>query len=132
MQAGPVAAAGTPDRSRDPLPTVDELIFHAGIEPPPVYSHEHQQTLTSPEQRCVLMVDPKWAYLLSKDGGGSAAPLVAALTDRVLRCAVNAAKDRGGRLDSPLLAVLDEAANVCASPTCLSCTPTWVPAASCR
>ncbi len=52
-------------------------------------------------------------YLLSKDGGGSAAPLVAALTDRVLRCAVNAAEDRGGRLDPPLLAVLDEAANVC-------------------
>jgi len=52
-------------------------------------------------------------YLLSKDGGGSAAPLVAALTDRVLRCAVQAAEDRGGRLDPPLLAVLDEAANVC-------------------
>ncbi len=52
-------------------------------------------------------------YLLSKDGGGSAAPLVAALTDRVLRCAVRAAEDRGGRLDPPLLAVLDEAANVC-------------------
>jgi len=52
-------------------------------------------------------------YLLSKDGGGSAAPLVAALTDRVLRCAVRAAEDRGGRLDPPLLAVLDEAANIC-------------------
>jgi len=51
-------------------------------------------------------------YLLSKDGGGPAAPLVAALTDRVLRCAVNAAQDRGGRLDPPLLAILDEAANV--------------------
>ena len=51
-------------------------------------------------------------YLLSKDGGGPAAPLVAALTDRVLRWAVNAAQDRGGRLDPPLLAVLDEAANV--------------------
>jgi len=38
-------------------------------------------------------------YLLSKDGGGSAAPLVAARTDRVLRCAVRAAEDRGGRLD---------------------------------
>jgi type IV secretory pathway TraG/TraD family ATPase VirD4 len=51
--------------------------------------------------------------VLSKDGGGSAAPLVAALTDRVLRCAVRTAEDRGGRLDPPLLAVLDEAANVC-------------------
>ncbi len=42
-------------------------------------------------------------YLLFKDGGDSAAPLVAALTDRVLRCAVNAAEDRGGRLDPPRL-----------------------------
>jgi type IV secretory pathway TraG/TraD family ATPase VirD4 len=51
-------------------------------------------------------------YLLSKDGGGSAAPLVAALTDRVLRAAVSAA-EAGGRLDPPLVAVLDEAANIC-------------------
>ncbi|NHC47158.1 type IV secretory system conjugative DNA transfer family protein [Motilibacter aurantiacus] len=53
-------------------------------------------------------------YLLSKDGGGSAAPLVAALTDRVLREAVAAAERRpGGRLDAPMLVVLDEAANIC-------------------
>ena len=52
-------------------------------------------------------------YLLSKDGGGSAAPLVAALTDRVLRAAVSAAEADGGRLDPPLVAVLDEAANIC-------------------
>jgi type IV secretory pathway TraG/TraD family ATPase VirD4 len=52
-------------------------------------------------------------YLLSKDGGGSASPLVAALTDRVLREATLAAERAGGRLDPPLVAVLDEAANVC-------------------
>jgi len=52
-------------------------------------------------------------YLLSKDGAGSAAPLVAALTDQVLRAAVRTAETRGGRLDPPLLAVLDEAANIC-------------------
>ena len=52
-------------------------------------------------------------YLLSKDGAGSAAPLVAGLTDQVLRAAVRAAETRGGRLDPPLLAVLDEAANIC-------------------
>jgi type IV secretory pathway TraG/TraD family ATPase VirD4 len=52
-------------------------------------------------------------YLLSKDGGGSAAPLVAAFADRVLRAGVIAAEKRGGRLDPPLLLVLDEAANVC-------------------
>jgi len=52
-------------------------------------------------------------YLLSKDGAGAAAPLVAALTDRVVREATRAAERRGGRLDPPLLVVLDEAANVC-------------------
>ena len=52
-------------------------------------------------------------YLLSKDGGGSAASLVAALTDRVLRAGVVAAERRGGRLDPPMLVLLDEAANIC-------------------
>lgn len=51
-------------------------------------------------------------YLLSKDSGGSAAPLVAALTDRVLRAGVRAAEALGGRLDPPLVVVLDEAASV--------------------
>jgi type IV secretory pathway TraG/TraD family ATPase VirD4 len=52
-------------------------------------------------------------YLLSKDGGGSAAPLVAALTDRVMRAATLAAEQAGGRLDPPMVVVLDEAANIC-------------------
>ena len=52
-------------------------------------------------------------YLLSKDGAGAAAPLVAALTDRIMRLATRVAERRGGRLDPPLLVVLDEAANVC-------------------
>ncbi|MDT5028496.1 MAG: hypothetical protein QOE61_4922, partial [Micromonosporaceae bacterium] len=52
-------------------------------------------------------------YLLSKDGAGSAAPLVAGLTDQVLRAAVRTAETRGGRLDPPMLCVLDEAANIC-------------------
>jgi len=52
-------------------------------------------------------------YLLSKDGAGSAAPLIAALTDAVFRAGVAAAETAGGRLDPPLVAVLDEAANIC-------------------
>jgi hypothetical protein len=63
-------------------------------------------------------------YLLSKDGAGSASPLVAALTDQVLRAAVKTAETRGGRLDRPLLAVLDEAANICKSAICRSFTAT--------
>ncbi|MCE7080161.1 TraM recognition domain-containing protein [Streptomyces sp. ST2-7A] len=52
-------------------------------------------------------------FLLSKDGGGSASAIIAAAADAVMRAAVIQAERRGGRLDPPLLAILDEAANVC-------------------
>ncbi|MGG7569188.1 type IV secretory system conjugative DNA transfer family protein [Streptomyces sirii] len=52
-------------------------------------------------------------YLLSKDGGGSASAIIAAAADAVMRAAVIQAERDGGRLDAPLLAILDEAANVC-------------------
>lgn len=52
-------------------------------------------------------------FLLSKDGGGSASALIAAAADAVMRAAVIQAELSGGRLDPPLLAILDEAANVC-------------------
>ncbi|WP_314221021.1 type IV secretory system conjugative DNA transfer family protein [Streptomyces zaehneri] len=52
-------------------------------------------------------------YLLSKDGGGSAAGVVAGLADSTMRAGVMAAERMGGRLDPPMTAVLDEAANVC-------------------
>lgn len=51
-------------------------------------------------------------YLLSKDGGGASA-LIAACADAVMRAATAQAERAGGRLDPPLLAILDEAANVC-------------------
>jgi len=52
-------------------------------------------------------------YLLSKDGGGSAAGVIAGLADATMRAGVFAAERMGGRLDPPMTAVLDEAANVC-------------------
>ncbi|MEC4018276.1 type IV secretory system conjugative DNA transfer family protein [Streptomyces sp. H27-D2] len=52
-------------------------------------------------------------FLLSKDGGGSASAIIAAAADAVMRTAVIQAERDGGRLDAPLLAILDEAANVC-------------------
>ncbi|OEU96574.1 type IV secretory system conjugative DNA transfer family protein [Streptomyces oceani] len=52
-------------------------------------------------------------YLLSKDGGGSAAGVIAAMADSVMRAGAVAAERMGGRLDPPMTAVLDEAANVC-------------------
>ncbi|MFJ6464627.1 TraM recognition domain-containing protein [Streptomyces sp. NPDC091387] len=52
-------------------------------------------------------------YLLSKDGGGSAAGVIAGIADTTMRAGVVAAERMGGRLDPPFTAVLDEAANVC-------------------
>jgi type IV secretory pathway TraG/TraD family ATPase VirD4 len=53
-------------------------------------------------------------YLLSKDGGGGgASALIAACADSVMRAATAQAERTGGRLDPPMLAILDEAANVC-------------------
>jgi type IV secretory pathway TraG/TraD family ATPase VirD4 len=53
-------------------------------------------------------------YLLSKDGAATAAPLVAALTDRLIVEAEVMAEGRyRGRLDPPMLVCLDEAANIC-------------------
>lgn len=52
-------------------------------------------------------------FLLSKDGGGGASALIAACADSVMRAATAQAEHAGGRLDPPMLAILDEAANVC-------------------
>lgn len=53
-------------------------------------------------------------YLLSEDGAGAPAPLVAALTDSIWRAAeIRARQSPSRRLDPPLLSVLDEAANIC-------------------
>lgn len=53
-------------------------------------------------------------YSLSKEGRGTAGPLVTALTVAVVEAAEElAATSPGGRLRTPLIGVLDEAANVC-------------------
>jgi len=51
-------------------------------------------------------------YLIT-EAGTAAAPLIAAMTDAVLRAGRRCAEQAGGRLDPPLVAVLDEAANIC-------------------
>lgn len=53
-------------------------------------------------------------YLLSQGGPGSPAPLIAAVTDLVLRAGERLARrSRGRRCDPPVLSMLDEAANIC-------------------
>jgi len=77
--------------------------------------------VTPPATARILEFDPAafvastdTLFLLSQGGPGSPAPLIAALTDRVLRAGeIRARGCRGRRLDPALLAVLDEAANIC-------------------
>lgn len=51
-------------------------------------------------------------YLLT-ESRAAASPLVAALTDLVMRAGRRAAEAAGGRLDPPMVLILDEAANIC-------------------
>lgn len=56
-------------------------------------------------------------YLLSKDESDGPRPIVAALTERVLKAGeAFAERQRYQRLDPPLVCVLDEAANICRIP----------------
>ena len=53
-------------------------------------------------------------YCLSQEGRGSASPIVTALTVAVIEAALARARTQpGGRLSTPMLCELDEAANVC-------------------
>ena len=64
-------------------------------------------------------------YLLTETQS-AAAPVIAAITDRVMRAGIRAADRAGGRLDPPFALILDEAAPISAgSLTCPACTPTW-------
>ena len=51
-------------------------------------------------------------YLLT-ESRSAASPLIAALTDTVMRAGRRQAERSGGRLDPPMVVVLDEAANIC-------------------
>jgi hypothetical protein len=79
----------------------DRGLGHARPELPQFAPHQH------------VLGRKDTLYLLSKDGGGSAAGVIAGLADATMRAGVVAAERMGGRLDPPMTAVLDEAANVC-------------------
>jgi len=71
-------------------------------------------TRTHFDPEAFVRADGGTLYSLSKEGRGTAGPLVTALTVAVVEAAEElAAKSSGGRLTTPLVGVLDEAANVC-------------------
>ncbi|GAA1653921.1 type IV secretory system conjugative DNA transfer family protein [Nocardia ninae] len=64
------------------------------------------------DHRAFAASDSSTLYLLSMEGAGSAGPILNALTAAVLESSIQRAAAYGGRLPTPLTAVLDEAANV--------------------
>jgi type IV secretory pathway TraG/TraD family ATPase VirD4 len=80
---------------------------------------EIMRWVTQPKDPLVPHFDPRefvvsrqTLHLLSKSRAASA-PLIAALTDAIFLAGEEASEGQGGRLDPPLVAVLDEAANIC-------------------
>ena len=75
--------------------------------------------VTPPASTTLPVFDPA-AFTASRDtlyllteSRSAAAPLIAALTDTVMRAGRRQAERAGGRLDPPMIVVLDEAANIC-------------------
>jgi type IV secretory pathway TraG/TraD family ATPase VirD4 len=81
-----------------------------------------QQWVTDPGLRrpqfdpATFVADANTLYSLSREGVGSAGPLVLALTVAVCEAAEEFARDSGGRLPIPGTVILDEIANVCRWP----------------
>lgn len=99
--------------------TQDGIFQHVREAVQPLYDPQIVKWVT-PQEGCKEIKPAEWVlthntiYLLSKNGGGGAAAIIAAITDAFFRAGVVEAEANGtGRLDPTLLAVLDEAANIC-------------------
>jgi type IV secretory pathway TraG/TraD family ATPase VirD4 len=75
--------------------------------------------VTPPEDRRLPCFDPsrfagtRDALYLITESRSAASPLIAGITDLVMRAGRRRAEQAGGRLDPPMVLVLDEAANIC-------------------
>lgn len=120
FEAGfPEAAAALEAGQRDAPETRSSVYFTAlaatqCLDDPDITRWVTPGTATRTFDPGAFVVSRQTLLMMSKEAGGSAAPLVAALADRVLRAAAIESETRvpGLRLDPPLLALLDEAANV--------------------
>ncbi len=75
--------------------------------------------VTPPEDPRLPCFDParfagtRDALYLITESRSAASPLIAGITDLVMRAGRRRAEQAGGRLDPPMVLVLDEAANIC-------------------
>jgi TraM recognition site of TraD and TraG len=102
-----------PDRTRGSVYAIAEASL-AVLTEPSVTEWITPPRFSRPELRIEALVkSTDTLYMLSRGGPGTPAPLIAALTDAVLRAGEAAARPSPGRrLDPPLLSCLDEAANI--------------------
>ena len=84
-----------------------------------LHDEEIMAWVTPPRGRRLPAFDPSrfpvtrdTLYLLT-ESRSAASPLIAGLTDTAMRAGRRRAEQAGGRLDPPMVAMLDEAANIC-------------------
>jgi type IV secretory pathway TraG/TraD family ATPase VirD4 len=84
-----------------------------------LHDEEIMAWVTPPRSRRLPAFDPSRfpgtrdvLYLIT-ESKSAASPLIAGLTDAAMRAGRRHAEQRGGRLDPPMVLVLDEAANIC-------------------
>jgi type IV secretory pathway TraG/TraD family ATPase VirD4 len=84
-----------------------------------LHDDEIMAWVTPPGSRRLVEFDPAWfaltrdvLYLLT-ESRAAASPLIAGLTDAAMRAGRRRAEQAGGRLDPPMVLVLDECANIC-------------------
>lgn len=107
------AVIDTPDRQRAGVYGTAQNMAH-------VLVNEQVLAWVTPSAEAQAMFDPvnfvtsnDTLCLLSREGVGTAGAFVLSLTAAVSEAAEARARHEGGRLHKPMLAVLDEAANVC-------------------
>lgn len=123
---------GLYDMARRFIAVMEESRYACAVLPPERHDYGNDDTTIGRMARPRPCVGPEFMvddfvrssdtlYALSMEGPDAATPLTTALVGSVFDAAVKCARNHGGRLPTPMVAVLDEAANVCK----LSDLPSW-------
>ncbi|MFZ2512750.1 MAG: TraM recognition domain-containing protein [Gordonia sp. (in: high G+C Gram-positive bacteria)] len=123
---------GLYDMARRFISVLEEPVYACSVLPPERHSYGDSDSTIGRVPRPKPCVGPEFIadefvlstdtlYALSMEGPDAATPLTTALIGTVFDSAVKCARSYGGRLPTPMVAVLDEAANVCK----LKDLPSW-------
>lgn len=115
---------GLYDMARKFIAVMEEPRYAAAVLPPTRVDYGEKDSSLGRQPRPMPCTGPELViedfvrstdtlYLLSQEGPAAATPLTTALVGSVFQAAVRYARESGGRLPIPMVAILDEAANVC-------------------